>query len=226
MSFCLETSETFANFESEISSQDMDKTDREQERRLKTPDNLFEEDLRNAIGVLRRGGIILYPTDTVWGIGCDATNPEAIERIYRLKRRSDSKSMLSLVDSVAMLERYVDDIPDAAYQLLEAAVEPLTIIFDHPSGLAETLLAPDGSAGMRITSERFSRELCRRLRRPLVSTSANISGMPPARDYRTVADEIRSGVDYAVAYGRSLGADARPSAVIKVSDGGLIKIIR
>lgn len=189
-----------------------------------TPD--FESDIRTALDVLRKGGIILYPTDTVWGLGCDASNPDAVRRIYSLKRREDSKSMLSLVDSPAMLERIVTDVPEAAWQLIEAAVDPLTIIYDHPSGLAGNLLAEDGSAGIRITSERFSRELCRRLRRPIVSTSANISGQPSASDFQSISPEIIAGVDYAVAYGRNLGRQARPSAIIKVSDGGLFKIIR
>lgn len=186
----------------------------------------FEADIRNAVETMRRGGIILYPTDTVWGIGCNASDPDAVAKIYALKRRDDSKSMLSLVDSVAMLERTVDDIPEAAYQLIEAAVDPMTIIYDHPARLAHNLLAPDGSAGVRITTERFSKELCRRMRRPVVSTSANISGMPPATDFDSVADTIKAGVDYIVAFGHGLGKDSRPSSVIKISDGGVFKILR
>lgn len=186
----------------------------------------FRDDVRRAVETMRNGGIILYPTDTVWGIGCDATNAEAVEKIFRLKQRADSKSMLSLVDSEAMLERFATDIPDVAYQLIEAADKPLTIVYSHPTGLARNLIAPDGSAGIRITGERFSRELCRAMRRPVVSTSANISGQPAATDFDSIAEEVRRGVDYIVGYGHRLGRDASPSAIIKLGDGGLVKVIR
>ncbi len=186
----------------------------------------FSNDINKAVAVLRNGGIILYPTDTVWGLGCDATSSEAVKRIYALKRRADSKSMLSLVDSEAMLDRTVKDIPEVAWQLIEAAVEPLTIVYDHPVGLASELIAPDGSAGIRITSGRVARELCRRLRRPIVSTSANISGNKPATNFASIAQEIIDGVDYAIIHDRECGATAKPSAVIKLGAGGLIKILR
>lgn len=186
----------------------------------------FRDDIRRAVETLRRGGIILYPTDTVWGIGCDATDAAAVERIYRLKERADSKSMLSLVDSEAMLERFVDDIPDVAWQLLEASDRPLTIIYSHPCGLAPNLLAADGSAGIRITTEKYSRELSRAMRRPIISTSANISGHKAATDFSSIPEEIIRGVDYVAYYGHDLGRNARPSAIIKLGDGGLVKIIR
>lgn len=186
----------------------------------------FADDINKALAVLKNGGIILYPTDTVWGIGCDASCSEAVRRIFDLKHRADSKSMLSLVDSEAMLDRTVRDIPEVAWQLIEAAVDPLTIVYDHPVGLAPELLAPDGSAGIRITSGRVARELCRRLRRPIVSTSANISGEKAATDFASISKEITDGVDYAIAHDRECGADARPSAVIKLGDGGLVKILR
>lgn len=186
----------------------------------------FEEDIKNAVAVLKKGGIILYPTDTVWGIGADATNAEAVSKIYELKRRAESKSMLVLVDGEAMLERTVRDIPEVAWQLIEAAVDPLTIIYDHPTGVAPNLLAEDGSLGIRITSERYSRELCRRLRRPIVSTSANISGEKAPGQYPQISDAIKGGCDYVAEYRRDDTAPHRPSNIIKVSEGGLFKVIR
>lgn len=186
----------------------------------------FEEDIRAAVDCMRKGGIILYPTDTVWGIGCDATNPEAVRKIYALKHRAESKSMLVLVDGEGMLDRTVADIPEVAWQLVEAAVDPLTIIYDHPRGVAPDLLAPDGSLGIRITGERYSAELCRRLRRPIVSTSANVSGEKTPAIFSQISPEIIQGVDYVAEYRREETGNPRPSNIIKVSDGGLIKVIR
>lgn len=186
----------------------------------------FEEDIKEAVAVLKRGGVILYPTDTVWGLGCDATNPEAVKKIYELKRRAESKSMLVLVDSEAMLDRTVKDIPEVTWELIEAAVDPLTIIFDHPVGVAPNLLAEDGSLGIRITSERYSRELCRRLRRPVVSTSANISGEKAPAVFAEISDEVKKGCDYIAEYRRDDNAPHKPSNIIKLGDGGLIKVIR
>jgi len=186
----------------------------------------FEEDIKAAVDCMKRGGIILYPTDTVWGIGCDATNADAVKRIYDLKRRAESKSMLVLVDSEGMLDRIVTDIPEVAWQLTEAAVNPLTIIYDHPKGVAPNLLAPDGSLGIRITSERYSAELCRRLRRPVVSTSANVSGEKAPAVFSGISTEIIGGVDYVAEYRRDETGNPSPSNIIKVSDGGLVKVIR
>ncbi len=186
----------------------------------------FEEDIKAAVATLKKGGIILYPTDTVWGIGCDATNPEAVKRIYELKRRADSKSMLVLVDSEAMLDRTVRDIPEVAWQLIEAAVDPLTIIYDHPEGVAPNLLADDGSLGIRITSERYSAELCRRLRRPIVSTSANISGEKAAAIFDEIGPEILQGVDYTAQYRRAAPTRAPPSNITPVPEAGPFKVIR
>lgn len=186
----------------------------------------FEEDIKHAVDTLKKGGIILYPTDTVWGIGCDATNEAAVKKIYELKRRAESKSMLVLVDSEAMLEQTVRDIPDAAWQLIEAAVDPLTIIYDHPDGVAPNLLAEDGSLGIRITGERFSKELCRRLRRPIVSTSANLTGEKAPAQFSQISAAVKDGCDYVVEYGRKDTTLRKPSNIIKVSDGGVIKVIR
>lgn len=184
------------------------------------------EDLDRAVEAIRNGGIILYPTDTVWGIGCDAANVDAVEKIYRLKERSDSKAMLCLVDSEGMLQRSVRTVPDAAWQLIEAAVNPLTIIYDHPIGIAENLKADDGSLGIRITSEPFSSALCRRLRGPIVSTSANVSGKKTPRQFADIEPEIIDGVDYVVRFGRTSSGSPKPSNIIKVCDNGVIKVIR
>lgn len=186
----------------------------------------FEEDIKQAVDCLKNGGLILYPTDTVWGIGCDATNPDAVKRIYDLKRREESKSMLVLVDSDGALERIVYDIPEVAWQLIDAAVDPLTIIYDHPKNVATNLLANDGSLGIRITDEKYSKELCRRLRRPLVSTSANISGNKAPGIYSDISEEIKAGVDYVASYRRDDTEAPSPSNIIKVSEGGLVKVIR
>lgn len=184
-----------------------------------------KEDFDKALEVVRNGGVILYPTDTIWGIGCDAANEKAVARIYEIKRRADSKSMLSLVGSDAMLQNAVRNVPDAAWQLIDAAVNPLTIIYDTPSGIAPNLKAEDGSAGFRITSEPFSKNLCMRLRHPLVSTSANISGHPAPKTFAEIDREIIDAVDYVVEYGRNSSCD-RPSNIIKVTDSNVIKVIR
>ena len=139
----------------------------------------FNQDIRAAVSVLRKGGVILYPTDTVWGLGCDATNPEAVRKVFAIKRRSDAKALITLVGSLAQLERTVDCIPEVAYQLIEYADRPTTIIYDHPSAaarIAPELVAEDGTIGVRVTAEAFSSALCTAFRLPLVSTSANISG--------------------------------------------------
>lgn len=184
------------------------------------------EDMNRAVETLKKGGIILYPTDTVWGIGCDATNEEAVKRIYDLKKREDSKSMLVLVGSYGELEKTVAEIPEAAWMLLDAAVKPLTIIYDHPRGIARNLLAEDGSLGIRVTDELFSRELCRRLRRPIVSTSANVSGKKTPRVFSEIEKEILEGVDYTACYRRDDNSKGKSSDIIKVSDNGVIKVIR
>ena len=186
----------------------------------------INSEISACVDVMKRGGIVLYPTDTVWGIGCDATNSEAVKRIYDLKKRVDSKAMIVLVDGEAMLERYVDNVPDVAWELLDAAVNPLTLVFDRGAGLAPELLAADGSIGIRITRERFSSELCRRLRRPVVSTSANISGMKSARFFKEITPEIIAGVDYVAKYRQDDNEPHKPSSVIKLTNSGVITILR
>ena len=184
------------------------------------------EDMAEALEVLKKGGIILYPTDTIWGIGCDATNEEAVKKIYDLKQRSDSKSMLVLVGSEGELQRNVEEVPEAAWMLIETAVNPITIIYDRPKGIARNLLAEDGSAGIRITSELFSQTLCNRLKRPIVSTSANISGKKTPVTFSEIDEDIKKGVDYIVRFRQNDISRHKSSNIIKVSDSGIIKIIR
>lgn len=195
-----------------------------------------EEDIRQAVEVLRRGGVILYPTDTVWGIGCDATNAEAVKRVYEIKHRDDSKALICLVDSDARLQRYVRDVPDAAWQLIDAMKEsqdegapesrPVTLILDGAINLAPNLIAEDGSIGIRITNESFSKELCYRFQKALVSTSANISGEPAAQNYRDIAPEILESVDYVCFSRRQEHKPHQPSSIIKIGQGGVVKVIR
>lgn len=184
------------------------------------------DDLRDALEVLRRGGVILYPTDTVWGIGCDATCSRAVERIYSIKQRPDSKALITLVASEAMLERSVEEVPEVAWQLLDVAVDPLTVVYDRGRGVAPELLAPDGSIGIRLVRDCFAAELCRRLGRPLVSTSANIAGEPTPLSYPDIAPEILSAADYVCLTGRTDPPAAKASAVIKLGCDGTVKILR
>lgn len=183
-------------------------------------------DVAAAVDCMRSGGVILYPTDTVWGIGCDATRSDAVRRVFEIKRRADAKAMLSLVSDEAMLERYVDDIPEVALQVATLAVRPTTIIYSHPMGLASELLAPDGSAGLRITSEAYSRALCRALRHPVVSTSANISGEPTPAIFAEIAQEVIDAVDYVAQYRRADTQPAQSSSVIKIDSDSTVKILR
>ncbi len=185
-----------------------------------------ETDLKEAVRVLKEGGIILYPTDTVWGIGCDARCTEAVEKIFRLKERADSKSMLVLVGSEGMLQRSVKHVPDIAWQLIDVAVNPMTIIYDHPVGVADNLKADDGSLGIRITSEKFSRALCERLKGPIVSTSANKSGKPTPLTFAEISSEIKNGVDYVCKFRQKEKASSRPSNIIKITKENIVKVIR
>ncbi len=185
-----------------------------------------EADLKEAVRVLKEGGIILYPTDTVWGIGCDARCPEAVDKIYKLKERADSKSMLVLVGSEGMLQRSVKHVPDIAWQLIDVAVNPMTIIYDNPVGVAENLKAEDGSLGIRITSEKFSRALCERLKGPIVSTSANKSGKPTPLTFAEISADIKNGVDYVCKFRQKDKASSRPSNIIKITKENIVKVIR
>lgn len=185
-----------------------------------------QEDIKNAVEVLRKGGVILYPTDTVWGIGCDATNAEAVARVYKIKKRDDSKALICLVDSDNRLQRYVRQVPDVAWQLFDCADKPTTVILDGAVNLAENLIAEDGSIALRITKETFSKELCYRFQKALVSTSANISGEPTAQNYRDISPEIIEAVDYVCFTRRQEHLPHKPSSIIRLGMGGEVEIIR
>ena len=175
---------------------------------------------------MREGGVILYPTDTIWGIGCDATNEDAVRRVYEIKQRQDSKAMLVLVDSSVKVDFYVQDVPEVAWDLIELADKPLTIIYSGARNLAENLLAEDGSVGIRVTNEEFSKRLCQQFRKAIVSTSANISGQPSPKSFNEISEEVKSAVDYSVGYRQEEMSNPKPSSIIKLDKGGVIKIIR
>jgi L-threonylcarbamoyladenylate synthase len=189
-----------------------------------------EEDIRKAVEVLRKGGVILYPTDTVWGIGCDATNAEAVKRVYDIKQRDDSKALICLVDSDARMQRYVRQVPDVAWQLIDSlkdgAGKPTTLILDGAVNLAENLIAEDGSIALRITNEPFSKELCYRFQKALVSTSANISGEPAAQNFCDIDARIVEAVDYVCWSRRQEHKPHDPSAIIRLRPDGQVEIIR
>lgn len=185
-----------------------------------------QEDIKRAIETLRNGGVILYPTDTVWGIGCDATNPEAVKKVYEIKHRDDSKALICLVDSDARLQRYVRNVPDVAWDIFELATKPTTIILDDAVNLAPNMIAEDGTIAMRITQEPFSKELCYRFQKPLVSTSANISGEPAAQNYCDISEELLNAVDYVCWSRRQEHKPHTPSSIIKLEKNGTVAIIR
>ncbi len=184
------------------------------------------EEAKKAVEVMRKGGVILYPTDTVWGIGCDATNSDAVKRVYEIKRRADSKALLLLVDSADRLSRYVGNVPAVAWDLVELTNKPLTIIYDGARNLAPNLIAEDGSVGIRVTSELFSKELCYRFQKAVVSTSANISGEPTPANYSEISPEIIEAVDYVVNYKQLDMGRPKSSSIIKLSADGTVAIIR
>lgn len=186
----------------------------------------MNDDIVKAQEVLFKGGLILYPTDTIWGIGCDATNEEAVKRVYDLKKRIDSKALLVLVDSAAKLDFYVSEVPDVAWDLVELSEKPLTIIYPKARNLAANLLADDGSVGIRVTREDFSRKLCERFRKAIVSTSANVSGEASPRFYDEISPEILAGVDYVVHYRRDDKTPSKPSSIIRLGSGGQVQVIR
>ncbi len=186
----------------------------------------MEEDIKKAFEVLVSGGLILYPTDTIWGIGCDATNEEAVHRVYELKRRVDSKALITLLDNPIKLDYYIDEVPSVAWDLIELSEKPLTIIYDGARNVAPNLMAEDGSLAIRITKEKFSQELCKRFRKALVSTSANISGEPAPANFDDISEEIKDGVDYIVKYRQDDTSKSKASSIIKLGKTGEVKIIR
>lgn len=197
-----------------------------------------KDDLQNALRVLRNGGVILYPTDTVWGIGCDATNEQAVARVYDIKRRIDSKAMLVLLDGAGKLQGYMERVPDTAWMLLESTAvspndtmnssphRPLTIIYPNARNLAQNLLAEDGSVGIRITEEPFTKALCEQLHHPIVSTSANFSGEPAAKNFQDIHPELLCAVDYVCEFRRQDTTSHQPSSIIKIDEAERITIIR
>lgn len=184
------------------------------------------EEINRALAVLKAGGIILYPTDTVWGIGCDATNAEAVAKVYALKRRDDSKSLVLLAADLDMIAKHVKVIPQIALDLVEVNDAPMTIIYPGAQYLAPNVVAADGTVGIRIPQNDFCVELSRRLRRPIVSTSANISGEPTPEGFDDISNEIREGVDYVVDRRFGAGATGRASQIIKLGIDGEVEIIR
>jgi L-threonylcarbamoyladenylate synthase len=197
-----------------------------------------EEDIRLAVETMRKGGVILYPTDTVWGIGCDATNAEAVARVYQIKQRDDSKALICLVDSDARMQRYIRNVPEVAWQLIDSLQDtnpqhpspntcrPTTLILDGAINLAPNLIAEDGSIGIRITNEPFSKELCYRFQKAIVSTSANISGEPAAQNYCDIDPRILDAVDYVCWSRRQEHKPHTPSAIIRLRENGEVTIIR
>lgn len=185
----------------------------------------MNEEIQKAFEVIQQGGIILYPTDTVWGIGCDATNPEAIKKIYALKKREESKSMIVLMNGEKMIYNVFKDIPEVAWQILDLSEKPTTLILDKPRNVAPNIIADDQSLAVRIVKEPFCYKLMERMKRPLVSTSANVSGQPTPKSFKEISPEIIKGVDYVVNLHREKICD-KPSTIIKLTLDSKVKIIR
>ena len=186
----------------------------------------FEREIKAALQILIDGGVILYPTDTVWGLGCDATNENAVKRIYEIKKRADSNALLILIDNPGKLQSYINEVPEIAWDLIELSDKPLTIIFPDAKNLALNLIADDKTIGIRVTNESFSRKLCERFRKPIVSSSANVSGEKTPASFNEISKEIKSSVDYIVNYRQSETTLPKPSSIIKLGKGNVIQIIR
>ena len=189
-------------------------------------ESAFRDDIREAVRVMQSGGVILYPTDTIWGIGCDACNEDAVRRVFEIKRRAEAKSVISLVDSEVKVEFYVRSVPEVAWQLWECSDEPLTLVLDGARNLASGVIASDGSVALRVTREAFSRQLCMRMKRAIVSTSANIAGEPAPRCFSEISPEILQAVDYVCLSRRDEAPRQAPSHIIKIGPSGEVKIIR
>ncbi|EHQ25810.1 L-threonylcarbamoyladenylate synthase [Mucilaginibacter paludis] len=187
---------------------------------------MLKDEVNAALKVLQDGGIILYPTDTIWGIGCDAGNPEAVKKIYALKQRDEAKSMIVLVDSENKLESYISQVADVAYDLIEYAENPLTLVMPGAKNLAPNLIAADGSVGIRVTKHPFCQQLIQRLRKPLVSTSANISGQPSPKNFNSISADIIDGVDYVVNLEQHDLSEKRPSTIMRIEPDGRFEFIR
>ncbi|RKR12286.1 translation factor SUA5 [Maribacter vaceletii] len=185
----------------------------------------FSQELKKAVDVLQNGGLILYPTDTVWGIGCDATNEEAVKKVYTLKQREDNKALICLVGNDAMLERHIEKVPDLAYDIIDLTTKPTTIIYDNPKGVAKNLIAEDNTLAVRIASDKFCQYLINKFKKPIVSTSANISGQPTPRNKNEISTVILKGVDYIVNLQPEQNFESA-SSIIKLSNDGKVKVIR
>jgi L-threonylcarbamoyladenylate synthase len=186
----------------------------------------MDKEISAALETLQKGGIILYPTDTIWGIGCDATNKDAVSKIYSIKQRKDEKSMLILLDNAEKLHDYVKAVPDIAWNLIEVADKPLTLIYPGAQNLAENLIAEDGSIGIRIVKDEFCRKLISRFRKPVVSTSANVSGMPWPPNFHKIDRSLLKLVDYVVNLRQKEEAHGKPSGIIKLGPSGEVLVIR
>ena len=183
------------------------------------------QEINKAIAVLENGGLILYPTDTVWGIGCDATNTKAVQKVYNLKQREDSKALICMVSNDAMLERHINHVPDLAYDIIDLSTKPTTIIYDKPKGVAKNLIANDNTLAVRVATDKFCQYLINKFKKPLVSTSANISGQSSPNSFKEISKAILTGVDYVV----NLHQDKKngsPSAIIKLTNDGMVQVIR
>lgn len=186
----------------------------------------FHDDILQSLAVLKKGGVILYPTDTVWGIGCDATHPEAVERIFKIKGRVATQSMLILVDSPDMLSSYVHSIPDIALQLMVIAENPLSIIYPHARNVAANLVAEDYSIGIRVVKDPFCKQLIQKFGKPVVSTSANVSGEKTPGIFNEIPESIRRAVDYVVCWRQKEYTQATASSIVKLNEDGTFHVIR
>lgn len=186
----------------------------------------FREEINQTLEILKKGGVILYPTDTVWGLGCDATNAEAVSRINQIKGRSDDKSFIILLENENRLPSYVNEVPEVAYDLIAYAEKPLTLIFDKAKNLAHNVLNTDGSIAIRIPKHDFCEQLLQRFRKPIVSTSANFSGQPTARCFAEISEELKQMVDYVVDWEQELSNPKTPSTIMKLGAGGTFSFIR
>lgn len=187
---------------------------------------IFEDDIKESLITLRKGGIILYPTDTIWGLGCDPTNETAVSKIFNIKSRSEVKSLIILADGLSMVERYVTEIPEIIYELAEVSESPLTIIYPRGKNLASGVCSEDGSIAIRICHDEFCKELISRFRKPIVSTSANFSGNPSPSNFDEIENGLPEKVDYTVKYRQDDRSKGQASPVIKINLDGTIKIIR
>ncbi|WP_282117607.1 L-threonylcarbamoyladenylate synthase [Cellulophaga baltica] len=185
----------------------------------------MQEEINKCIEILSNGGLILYPTDTVWGIGCDATNEEAVAKIYALKKRANTKTMICLVANDFMLEKHVSAVPEVAYDIIDLATKPTTIVYDAPKGVAKNLVAEDNTLAIRIASDKFCQYLINKFKKPIVSTSANIAGEPTPQTYKEISGAILKGVDYVVNLHQDKNSET-PSSIIKLGNDGVVKIIR